>query len=133
MGAPSAQRFRRSRPLSGWAAGRRIYDAVFALQAVLIALITPALTAGAITLEREQRAYEMLVMTQLRPMEVVAGKLAAALAFVALLLTSSLPLLSLSFFFGGVSPGERAAGLCHLLQPPFVAQQDLEDIPKLAG
>jgi ABC-type transport system involved in multi-copper enzyme maturation permease subunit len=91
---------------NGWAVGRQIYLCVFVLQAVLIALITPALTAGAITLEREQRAYEMLVITRLSPWDLVVGKLVAALAFVTLLLTSSLPLLSLSFFFGGVSPGE---------------------------
>jgi ABC-type transport system involved in multi-copper enzyme maturation permease subunit len=91
---------------NGWAVGRQIYVCVFTLQAVLIALITPALTAGAITLEREQRAYEMLVITRLSPWDVVVGKLVAALAFVILLLTSSLPLLSLSFFFGGVSPAE---------------------------
>jgi ABC-type transport system involved in multi-copper enzyme maturation permease subunit len=90
----------------GWAAGRRMFVWVFTVQAILIALITPALTSGALTIEREQRSYEMLVLSRLRPFEVVWGKLAAALAFVALLLTSSLPLVSLSFFFGGVSPGE---------------------------
>jgi ABC-type transport system involved in multi-copper enzyme maturation permease subunit len=91
---------------AGFVAGQRLYRALFMTQAVLIALITPAITAGSITLEREQRTFEMVALTRLRPSEVILGKLAAAVAFVALLLTSSLPLVSLAFFLGGVSPGE---------------------------
>src|SRR5581483_10703162 len=91
---------------AGFEAGQVFYRTLFVAQALMIALITPAITAGAITLEREQRTYEMVALTLLRPRNIVAGKLAAATAFVALLLTSSLPLVSLSFLLGGVSPGE---------------------------
>jgi ABC-type transport system involved in multi-copper enzyme maturation permease subunit len=91
---------------AGFEAGQVFYRTLFVAQALMIALITPAITAGAITLEREQRTYEMVTLTLLRPRDIIAGKLAAATAFVALLLTSSLPLVSLSFLLGGVSPGE---------------------------
>jgi ABC-type transport system involved in multi-copper enzyme maturation permease subunit len=91
---------------AGFEAGQVFYRTLFVAQALMIALITPAITAGAITLEREQRTYEMVALTLLRPRDIIAGKLAAATAFVALLLTSSLPLVSLSFLLGGVSPGE---------------------------
>jgi ABC-type transport system involved in multi-copper enzyme maturation permease subunit len=91
---------------AGFEAGQVFYRTLFVAQALMIALITPAITAGAITLEREQRTYEMVTLTLLRSRDIVAGKLTAATAFVALLLTSSLPLVSLSFLLGGVSPGE---------------------------
>ena len=86
--------------------GRSIYYFVFIAQALMVALITPAITAGTLTIEREQRSYELLVTTPLRPADLVRGKLAAAVAFVLLLLTASLPLVSMSFLVGGVSPAE---------------------------
>lgn len=87
-------------------AGQLLYRTLFVTQAILVALITPSITAGAITLEREQRTLEMVAITRLRPAQIISGKLAGAVAFVALLLTSSLPLVSLAFLLGGVSPGE---------------------------
>jgi ABC-type transport system involved in multi-copper enzyme maturation permease subunit len=87
-------------------AGRAIFNTLFVAQALLIGLIPPAITSGAITIEREQRTLEMLSLTLLRPRSIILGKLTAATAFVTLLLTSSLPLVGLSFLLGGVSPGE---------------------------
>lgn len=86
--------------------GRSIYYFVFIAQALMVAMITPAITAGTLTIEREQRSYELLVTTPLQPFDLIRGKLTAAVAFVLLLLTASLPLVSLSFLVGGVSPGE---------------------------
>jgi ABC-type transport system involved in multi-copper enzyme maturation permease subunit len=86
--------------------GRWMYGFTFIAQALMVALITPAITAGAVTIEREQRSYELLVTTPLRPVDLIRGKLTAAVSFVVLLLTVSLPLVSLSFLAGGVSPAE---------------------------
>jgi len=91
---------------AGFTVGRTFFKILFYSQAVMIALITPALTAGAISIEREQKTFEMLRGTILRPRAIVWGKLASSVSFVTLLLTSSLPLLSLCFLLGGVSPGE---------------------------
>jgi hypothetical protein len=88
--------------------GRVMYGVVFVSQAIMVALITPALTAGTITIEREQRSYELLATTPLRPADVIRGKLSAAVSFAVLLLTSTLPLVSLCFLVGGVSPAEIA-------------------------
>jgi ABC-type transport system involved in multi-copper enzyme maturation permease subunit len=86
--------------------GRWIYGFCFVAQSLMVAFITPAITAGTVTIEREQRSYELLATTPLRPVDIIRGKLAAAVAFVMLLLTASLPLVSLSFLVGGVSPSE---------------------------
>ncbi len=91
---------------AGFTVGRTFFKTLFYSQAVMMALITPALTAGAISVEREQRTFELLRGSILRPGAIVWGKLLSSVSFVALLLTSSLPLLSLCFLLGGVSPGK---------------------------
>ncbi len=86
--------------------GRHIFLWLFCAQGVLISLITPAFTAAAITAEREQRSYEMLTTSCLSAGAIVRGKLGAAVLFVVLLLTASLPLAGVSLLFGGVSPAQ---------------------------
>lgn len=100
--------------------GRLLFQVLFSFQAGLVALITPALTAGAVTIEREQQTYQMLATCGLKPPHIITGKLMAAVAFVALLLTSSLPLVSLSFLLGGVSPGEVFGTYASLALSAFV-------------
>jgi ABC-type transport system involved in multi-copper enzyme maturation permease subunit len=100
--------------------GRTLFQLLFAFQAGLVALITPAITAGAVTIEREQQTYQMLATCGLKPRHIIWGKLMAAVAFVALLLTSSLPLVSLSFLLGGVSPGEVFGTYLSLALSAFV-------------
>jgi ABC-type transport system involved in multi-copper enzyme maturation permease subunit len=90
----------------GLQVGHTLYVALFIVQAVLVALIVPGLTAGAISGEQEQKTYEMLAGTRLRSRQVVAGKLLGAWLFAVLLLTTSLPLAALCLLFGGVSPAE---------------------------
>jgi ABC-type transport system involved in multi-copper enzyme maturation permease subunit len=84
--------------------GQQFFYWIAGVQAFLVAFITPAVTSGAITVEKEQRTLEMLEMTRLPSSAIVAGKLFSAVGFVGLLLVSSLPLTCLCFFLGGVSP-----------------------------
>ncbi len=105
---------------AGFTIGRTFYLTLFYVQAVLVTLITPALTAGAISLEREQRTFEMLRTTTLPPRSIALGKLASSVSFVVLLLTSSLPLISLCFLLGGVSPGEVFFGYLLLVADAFL-------------
>ena len=86
--------------------GRGLYYMLFETQAALVALITPALTAGTITLEHEQRTYELLACTRLAPRTIVAGKLLSGWLFVVMLLTCSLPMAALCLMLGGISGGE---------------------------
>jgi hypothetical protein len=105
---------------AAFSVGKMFYLVVLCTQSVLVGLITPALTAGSISIEREQRTYEMLSASLLPRRSIVAGKLWAASAFVGLLLTASLPLVSLCFLLGGVSPGEVFASYGLLLTVAFV-------------
>jgi ABC-type transport system involved in multi-copper enzyme maturation permease subunit len=101
--------------------GQQFFQAISIVQAFLVAFITPAITSGAITIEREQRTLEMLEMTRLSRVSIVAGKLFSAISFVALLLISSLPLTSICFFLGGVSPEEVIYRYLILLAGSFLA------------
>jgi ABC-type transport system involved in multi-copper enzyme maturation permease subunit len=91
-----------------WETGQLIFRVLSVAQAVLIALIAPALTCGTLSLERERQTLDFLLMTPLTAVSIVLGKLLSAFLFMGLLLTLSLPLASVSFLLGGVSPGELA-------------------------
>lgn len=100
--------------------GRLFYGVLFAVQAALVGLITPALTAGALTIEREQRTFEALTVSPLPRRAIVFGKLTSAVAFVGLLLVGSLPLVALCFLLGGVSPEEVGVAYLLLLASAFL-------------
>src|SRR5207302_8262356 len=100
--------------------GQTFFLLIIATQAFLVAFITPAITSGAITIEKEQRTMEMLEMTRLSRSGIVAGKLLSAVGFVALLLLTSLPLTSICFFLGGVSPENVLYWYLVLLAVSFV-------------
>lgn len=72
-------------------------------QGALLFFSAPGLTAGAISGERERQTLDLLLITRLSPMQVVAGKLGAALSFTLLLMVASAPVYALLFLFGGVS------------------------------
>ncbi len=84
--------------------GTQLYLAIYLTQVCLALIITPAITSGSITLEKEQRTLEMLAMTRLPLPRIVLGKLLSGVLFTGLLLVTSLPLVSLTFTFGGVDP-----------------------------
>ncbi len=100
--------------------GRMFYGVIFAVQAALVGLITPALTSGALSIEREQRTFEALSVSPLPRRSIIVGKLASAVGFVGLLLLSSLPLVALCFLLGGVSPQEVCAAYVLLMASAFL-------------
>jgi ABC-type transport system involved in multi-copper enzyme maturation permease subunit len=69
---------------------------------LLIAFMTPALTAGAIAGERERQTLDLLLCTRVRPVGIILGKLLSSMLFVLLLLLLSVPLFSAVFLFGGI-------------------------------
>jgi ABC-2 type transport system permease protein len=101
--------------LSATSAGRAIFQWLLFFMLLLVCFIVPGLTAAAISGERERQTLVSLQITLLRPRSIVAGKLLASLAFVALLLVASLPLVTIPFLVGGVSVPEMAGGLVMVL------------------
>ncbi len=87
-------------------AGKAVFGAVLAVEIFLVLFVGPAFTSGAISGEKERRTYDLLRTTLLPARALVSGKLLSALSYVMLLILVSVPLQSIAFLLGGVSPVE---------------------------
>jgi ABC-type transport system involved in multi-copper enzyme maturation permease subunit len=90
--------------------GQTLFTFLIFFQVALLAFITPALTAGAISGERERQTIDLLFVTPLPPFSILWGKLLASMSFVVLLLTLSVPIFSLVFLFGGIELDQMVYG-----------------------
>ncbi|MHB0936354.1 MAG: ABC transporter permease [Armatimonadota bacterium] len=86
--------------------GKSLFIGLVILEGILCSLIAPALTAGAISIEREQQTLELLLLTRLSCTNIVLGKLLSSLGFLVVMLLCSLPVWAISFLLGGVDPGQ---------------------------
>ncbi len=75
---------------------------------VVVIFLVPAFSCTAITTEREGKTLDLLLTTTIRPWEIVWGKLLSALVVILLFMASALPLVTICFLFGGVSPWDLA-------------------------
>jgi len=80
------------------------------LQTLIVAVLAPAATAGAISSEREHQTLELLAITPISSLAIVLGKLLSALAWVFVLILASIPVTALVFVFGGVAPDDMIRG-----------------------
>ena len=90
-------------------------------QAIVLPLVVPAFTCGAITLERERDMLELLLLTRQSPFQICFGKLLSGAGLGLTLVLASVPVLSLSFLLGGVAPFEVAASVCVLASAVIAA------------
>ncbi len=86
--------------------GKTIFSSVILLEFLLIGFIGPALTAGAITSERERQTFDLLRTTLLSARSLVFGKLGSACMYLFLLIFTALPIEALAFLLGGVGMEE---------------------------
>ncbi|HET7646902.1 MAG TPA: ABC transporter permease subunit [Candidatus Limnocylindria bacterium] len=104
--APNARSmsvFGGSTPNASALIGQAIFTFMSIFQLILVAFIAPAFTAGQISLEREKQTLDLLVSTPMRPAAIVIGKLAAALAFVVLMIVAAIPITAIVLMYGGAS------------------------------
>jgi ABC-type transport system involved in multi-copper enzyme maturation permease subunit len=95
--------------------GRVYWLAGTLIQIMALGLVAMVLGASAFALEREQRTSEALLLTRLSPAAVLLGKWIASYAALALLVFSAVPLLAVTFIFGGVAPAEIARSTALIL------------------
>ncbi|KMK76372.1 ABC transporter permease [Alkalihalobacillus pseudalcaliphilus] len=74
------------------------------LQLALVIFITPGLTAGVISSEREKQTLPILLTTDQSSSSIILSKLISSVAFLLVIICSSLPLYMIVFLFGGISP-----------------------------
>jgi len=92
--------------------GTTLFVSVAYTQLAVLLIIAPVFSAGAITIEKEQRTLAALLTSLLSTREIWWGKFVAALLFQIFLLISAVPVLALAFAFGGV--GWRELGIATL-------------------
>jgi ABC-type transport system involved in multi-copper enzyme maturation permease subunit len=101
------------------AIGHAMFGALLAVETLLVMVLAPAFTSGAISLEREKQTLDLLVTTPLSTLGMVIGKLISALSYVFLLIIASIPLASLVFVFGAVGPEDLVRGYLALFALAF--------------
>lgn len=100
------------REVQGSEVGVAMFLSVAYAQMTVLLLLAPIFSAGSLTIEKEQRTMAGLLTSLLSPFQIWWGKFAASLMFVLLLIVAGLPMLSLSFAFGGVGPWEVFMATC---------------------
>ncbi len=86
--------------------GRQLYYLLSMVQLALIVFITPAFTATTVNGEKERQTFDLLLCSRLSSFSLISGKLVAGLVNALFLIAASVPVFSLVFFFGGVSPSQ---------------------------
>lgn len=99
--------------------GHAIFGGLLFLETLLVLVLAPAFTTGAISLEREKQTLDMLITTPLSSLGMVIGKLFSALTYVFLLILASIPFASLVFVFGGVGPEDLVRAYAFLFALAF--------------
>jgi len=97
------------------AIGKFVFGVLASLEGLMVALITPALTAGIISVEREQHTLEAVLLTPLSSRNIVMGKLFSVLGLVLFVLLCALPVMAIALVLGGVSPAQITWTLALLL------------------
>jgi ABC-2 type transport system permease protein len=85
---------------------REMFMLLSFIQLGLILFITPGLTAGVISGEREKQTLNILLTTNQSSTSIILGKLVSSISFLLLMIIASLPIYSIVFLFGGISPGQ---------------------------
>lgn len=101
--------------------GAQLYALLSFVQLALIVFISPAFTSTSINGEKERQTFDLLLCSKLSAFSLLTGKLIAGLANVLLLIAASIPVFSLVFFFGGVSPSQVFAMLLICVMTAIVA------------
>lgn len=83
--------------------GHRLYQVFALVELTLMLFFAPIAAASAIAHEKDRRTFNLLLMTDLRDVEIVIGKLSASLLMVATLLATSAPVFYICLLLGGVS------------------------------
>lgn len=89
--------------------GFMLFTTLSLFQLLIISFLTPSFTASAVSREKEQQTFDLLVVSEISPTSVILGKLISSLGYVFLLIVASIPVMSTVFLFGSVSPEDFLA------------------------
>ena len=115
------QLFRSGASINGLRTGVTCYQILLIVQFILIILVAPAMTSGAIAGERERQTLELLLVTNTRSFRIVWGKAMESFAMLALLIVCGFPVMCMTMIAGAVTILQILAGELFLLAMAFAA------------
>ena len=95
--------------------GRELFRLLVGVQFYAIILLLPAISCGAITIEKEQDTLGLLLLTKLSPFTIVLEKLFSRLVTIGTYQLLSLPLFAVIYGMGGVELSEIVAAILLLM------------------
>lgn len=101
--------------------GVESYIYLMIIQFVMLVLVAPAMTAGAISGERERQTLDLLLVTNTGALRLVLGRLLESFLFLALLIFSSFPTMCLILAAGGITLAQMLEGLLFLFATAYAA------------
>ena len=99
---------------SALGSGRDVFDFVLAALFIAIYVLLPATMSGALTYEKERQTMALLLLTDLRPTEILMEKFLGRLFSMFAFLLLALPLLAVAYAYGGV-PTDMIESTVYLL------------------
>lgn len=100
--------------------GDNLFSYISLIQALLVMIVAPTITAGMTTGEKERKTFEFLQVTTITPWMYVIGCFLSTVFYVSLALLCAFPLLSLVFVYGGATVSEVFARFFSLLGSSLV-------------
>lgn len=80
-----------------------MYMVLVWLETVAICFLTPALTAGCVSIEKERQTMDVLLTTKMSTWQIIKGKYFSSIMLVLMLIISGLPIMSLVYIYGGIN------------------------------
>ncbi|MBR1736575.1 MAG: hypothetical protein IJ736_06110 [Firmicutes bacterium] len=93
----------------------QVYYFVFAFQLMMIYIIVPTVTAGRISGERERQTLDMLLMTKMSDRSIIKGMLYGSLIITAIIISVTLPIYGVMFYYEIVSLAELVVSLIYMI------------------
>ncbi|MGI8828092.1 MAG: ABC transporter permease [Chloroflexota bacterium] len=83
--------------------GGRLFERLVVAQLALALVLTPLVTTGAVSGERQRGTWDLLLLTPVSPFAIVCNKLVSRMAFLLLLQVVALPFIAVAFLFGDLN------------------------------
>lgn len=95
--------------------GSNYFIAIVVAQLFLACMLAPSFSAPTIAGEKERQTYDVLLVTLLRPRDIIIGKLFSSLAYLMLVTIAGVPVAGVAFLMGGLGPDQMAAAVVVML------------------
>lgn len=76
---------------------------VVTLQTLVLFLVVPGISSGAISGERERQTLDLMLLTKMTPFTIVFGKLLSSLLFISIMVFIAMPVYGIFFYYGSIS------------------------------